>query len=139
MRILTLILLLAPSIFAAFYIHIGHSDQLVKKNIQNFIELETLAPVPSLPLLSKDNSSMLENINKIYASAKFHTRKYSPSDLRSWCETRFLKTNTSIARNPLAPYKSIEECVAVCPPWTTSFAITHPCGGIIRVQVITTV
>jgi len=72
LRILTLILLLAPSIFAAFYIHIGHSDQLVKKNLQNFIELETKAPVPSLPLLSKDNRSVtLENLRGKFLLVNF--------------------------------------------------------------------
>lgn len=72
MRILTLIMVLASSIFVALYIHIGHSDQLVKKNIQNFIELETLAPVPSLPLLSKDNSSVtLENLRGKFLLVNF--------------------------------------------------------------------
>ena len=62
-----------------------------------------IALVIHIQLLSKGNSSVLENINNIYVNAKVMTRMQSPSDIRSYCETRFLKKNLT--------YKSMEECV----------------------------
>ena len=53
-------------------------------------------------LLSKDNSSVFENINKIYINAKARTHTNNPSIIRDRCEINYINKNKL--------FKNLEEC-----------------------------